>query len=151
RRAVGHLHEEGMTGGVSGSIAMKKRLGLVLVVTAVMAFAPAPLPKPERRGRQPEINLETFQGTWRATDMKYTLGNNATRPDHWSFSHVRIVQDRWTFMFSGKEGNTFYLTIDPSKQPPWLTFYNDSTKNSIFGVALIRRRNGKVEVMYRWG
>jgi hypothetical protein len=130
---------------------MAARLGLLLILSASLAFAPAPLPKRPHRSDPDEITLAAFQGSWRATKMVRTLGNGETTPQGYSWTHARVVGDRWTFMTGSSAGSTLRISFDNTKKPAFVNFYYPVERREIYGVALIRRHEGKVEFMYRWG
>src|SRR5262249_10919147 len=131
---------------------MPHRLILVaLTLCAALAFAPAPLPKPDRGSSRPEITLESFQGLWCASSMVITRGNGRVEPHPYSWSHARVVNDRWTFMTKGREGGTLFISIDATRKPALMNFYHEAEKKEVHGVGLLRRHNGKVQLMYRWG
>jgi len=136
------------------------RLALVaLALSGGVAFAPAPLPRSQRRGPAPEITLQSFQGLWRATGMVRTFGNGEVGPQGYSWTHARVVNDRWTFMsrkpallnLPGSEGNPLFITIDHTRKPALMNFYDTADKRNVSGVGLLRKHNGKVQLMYRWG
>jgi uncharacterized protein (TIGR03067 family) len=129
---------------------MAARLGLLLVLCS-LAFAPAPLPRTPRRPASDEITLASFQGSWRATKMVRTLGDGQTTPQAYGWTHARIVGDRWTFMVGSQEGSTLRISIDNTRKPAFMNFHYPPDRRQVYGVALIRRHQGKVEVMYRWG
>jgi uncharacterized protein (TIGR03067 family) len=132
---------------------MKLRVGLaLLVVTALTAFAPAPFPKSGRRGQQPEITLDTFQGRWRVTKMQSSRANGQHTPYNWNVTHIRVTKDRWEFA-SGNAGGSggLFISIDPAKRPAHLNFYNRAGDKTIYGVGQIRRQGSKIQVIYTWG
>jgi len=131
---------------------MKARLLLALLaLIGPLAFAPAPLPRRDR-GRADEINLTSFQGRWRITKRFTLRGNGKHTPRASSVTHIRIVQNRWTFMTNDSEGSTLEISIDPSRKPALLNFYRlGDREQRIYGVGLIRKRAVGVEVLYHWG
>src|SRR5262245_5543551 len=103
---------------------MTVRLGVaLLLLIGPLAFAPSPLPRRELRGKAEEINLQSFQGSWRITKRLTLHANGRHTPSKSPVTHVRVVQDRWTFMTNGQEGNTLLISIDPTKDPAHLNFY----------------------------
>jgi uncharacterized protein (TIGR03067 family) len=132
---------------------MKIRLGIALfVLLGLTAFAPAPFHKPERRGQPPEITLETFQGRWRVVNMQISHSNGPPTPYPASYTHVRVLRDRWTFMVQHTEGVSQSIAIDHRNKPPFLTFYDwPKRAENVGGVALIRRQGAQVQIAYRWG
>ena len=69
-----------------------------------------------------------------------------------SVTHIRVVEDRWTFMSGAVEGNTLNISIDPTRKPALLNFYKGpGQRERAYGVGLIRRQGDAVEVLYRWG
>src|SRR5262249_17849756 len=99
-------------------VEMKVRLGLaLLVLIGPLAVAPAPLPRRERGSRSDEISLASFQGSWRIT-KRFTLRANGQHvPMVSSVTHIRIVEDRWTFMSNASEGSTLEIAVDPRHKP----------------------------------
>jgi uncharacterized protein (TIGR03067 family) len=132
---------------------MKFRLGLALLAFAALtAFAPAPFPKSARRDPQPEISLKSFQGKWRVTGVYSTRTDGQHIPETHRLTHIRITDDRWTFIPDNYSGARLDIAIDHLKQPAELTFYSVSDpKKNTYGVGLIRRRQNKVEILYYWG
>jgi uncharacterized protein (TIGR03067 family) len=131
---------------------MKLRLGLaLLVLLGLTAFAPAPFPKSGRRGQSDEITLQSFQGSWRVTNMQSSRGNGQHTPYNWNVTHIRVTNNRWEFVSGNAGGNFLTLSIDPARKPAHLNFYNGPTDKNVHGVGLIRRHEGKVQVIYTWG
>jgi uncharacterized protein (TIGR03067 family) len=131
---------------------MKSRLGFVLIVLiGPAAFAPAPFPKTQRRGQSDEITLQSFQGRWRVVRMQLSQSGAPPIPYRSSYTHARVVQDRWTFMVQQTEGVNQTIVIDHNNKPPFLTFYDWPRSSNVSGVALIRRVGHQVQIAYRWG
>jgi hypothetical protein len=133
---------------------MKLRLGFaLLVLLGLTAFAPAPFPKSGRRGQGDEITLQTFQGRWRVVNMQSSRGNGQHTPYAWNVTHIKITNKTWEFL-SGNDaggGSGLIISVDPGKKPAHLNFYNRGSENNVYGVGLIRRHEGKVQVIYTWG
>src|SRR5262249_21144878 len=132
---------------------MKIRLGLaLLLVFGLTAFAPAPFPRSGRRGQTDEITLESFQGRWRVVNMQLSQSGGPPTRYNASYTHVRVIQDRWTFMVQDTEGVNQAIVIDHRNKPPFLTFYDWPKRGeNVSGVALIRRQGAQVQIAYRWG
>jgi uncharacterized protein (TIGR03067 family) len=127
-------------------------LPLAIVALLSPAFAPAPLPKPARRGPPSEITLETFQGKWRVVNMETSRANGQHTKYQWTVTHIGVRGNRWEFMTGNNGFSGRYLTIDHTKRPAHLNFYDDEARRGgIVGVGLIRRHQGKVQVIYTWG
>jgi uncharacterized protein (TIGR03067 family) len=127
-------------------------LPLACVALLSLAFAPAPFPKQERRGQTDEITLDTFQGSWRVTNMQTSQANGQHVPYSWNVTHIRVAKDRWTFMQRDAEVSGTYISIDHTKRPALVNFYSQADqKGVVSGVGLIRRQGPKVQVLYRWG
>ena len=122
---------------------MRLRLGLaLLLLIGPLAFAPAPLPRNARRGPSEEINLTNFQGSWRMTKRLTLHPKGKQSPSASSSTHVRVVDDRWSFMTNEKVGNTLVISIDPTKDPVQLNFYRQGgQKGALFGVGIVRLLN----------
>jgi hypothetical protein len=132
---------------------MKRRLGFaLLVLLGLTAFAPAPFPKSGRRGQEHEITLQSFQGRWRVTNMQSSRANGQHTPYNWNVTHIKITDNSWEFVSgnAGGGGNGLIISIDPSRKPAHLNFYNRGSDN-VYGVGLIRRHEGKLQVIYTWG
>src|SRR5262249_4926144 len=131
---------------------MTRRLGFALLVLfGLTAFAPAPFPKTGRRGQEHEITLQSFQGNWRVTNMQSSRANGQHTPYNWNVTHIRVTKDRWEFVSGNSGGNFLVISIDPAKKPAHLNFYSRPGDKNIYGVGLIRRHEGKVQVIYTWG
>jgi uncharacterized protein (TIGR03067 family) len=132
---------------------MTVRLGFTLLaLLGLTAFAPAPFPQPQRRGQQPEITLKSFQGTWRIREWRAARNDTGYLPGTQSITHVRITEDRWAFLPNNDDGAGLTISIDHTKKPAQLTFYQPSNpKREIHGVGLIRRQGTRVQVLYCWG
>jgi uncharacterized protein (TIGR03067 family) len=131
---------------------MRPRLGLAIVlVFGPLAFAPAPFPKKARPGPEPEISLKSFQGAWRIVRIDETVRGRII-PTRVSVTGVSVKGDRWSFEPANYAGARLDLSIDHTRQPAQLTFHsvNDSQKKA-YGVGLIRRRGGQVQILYAWG
>jgi uncharacterized protein (TIGR03067 family) len=124
-----------------------------LALLGLTAFAPAPLPKRPRASN--DFTLAAFQGTWRFVRDEYSQGDGQYAPSETKgqVSHVRIRGDKWVFLPDNYAGSTLYLSIDHTKKPAVLRFYdrNDPSKTKVYGFGLIRRKGGQVQVLYRWG
>jgi uncharacterized protein (TIGR03067 family) len=121
------------------------------VLLGLTAFAPAPLPRADRRGRS-EITLDTFQGNWRVTNMETSRANGQHTPYQWNVTHILIEKDRWSFVAGNAQVNSLYISVDGSKKPAHLNFYDrQGQKQAISGVGLIRKHGAGVQVLYRWG
>jgi uncharacterized protein (TIGR03067 family) len=131
---------------------MRLRLAVALLVLAgPAAFAPAPFPRSQRRERQPEITLDTFQGRWRVKQMQASHGNGQHSNYDWAVTHIRIRDDRWEFSAGDRIGSEMPISIDASKKPAHLNFYRSTDKLHVRGVGLVRRHGSGVQVIYRWG
>jgi uncharacterized protein (TIGR03067 family) len=131
---------------------MKPRIGLaLLVLIGLTAFAPAPFPKSGRRGQSDEITLQSFQGRWRVTNMQSSRGNGQHVPYNWNVTHIRVTSNRWEFVSGNAGGSFMTISIDPARKPAHLNFYNGPADKNVHGVGLIRRHEGKVQVIYTWG
>jgi uncharacterized protein (TIGR03067 family) len=131
---------------------MNTRLGIVLLaLLGPAAFAPAPFARTQRRGQSEEITLQSFQGRWRVVKMQFSQSGAPPIPYRASFTHVRVLQSRWTFLVQHTEGVSQTIIIDQRNKPPFLTFYDWPNKNKVSGVALIRRVGAQVQIAYRWG
>jgi uncharacterized protein (TIGR03067 family) len=126
----------------------------LLAVAGLTAFAPAPFPRPKRdRGSGDEISLQTVQGTWRVVSMQRTSRDGKHMPHKWAITHIRIRDDKWTFMEANNVENTSYrLKVDGTKQPGLLDYYswmdnNANVKQSVM-VGAIRRKGNMVEILY---
>ena len=122
------------------------------VLLGLTAFAPAPLPRQERRGQSAEITLTTFQGNWRVTNMQTSRANGQHTPYQWNVTHILIEKDRWSFKSSDSTVNSLFISVDSTKKPAQLNFYDRQGPNQpISGVGLIRKHGPGVQVLYRWG
>lgn len=133
---------------------MKRRFGLALLaLIGLTAFAPAPFPRTGRRGQAGEISLRTVQGFWRATSMQVSRAEGQLMPDpeERQYTHVRIIQDRWTFTTGDREGSTLFISINPTNEAVLLNFYKRANKDAVYGVALLSRLGAQVRIAYRWG
>jgi uncharacterized protein (TIGR03067 family) len=137
---------------------MTRRLLIaVIALAALTAFAPAPISRPKReRGSGDEISLQTFQGMWRVVSMQRTSRAGNHPPHKWEVSHIRIRDDRWTFMEANNVESTSYrLKVDGTKQPGQLDFFWTGPGNidttQPFMVGVIRRKGNMVEIIYLRG
>jgi uncharacterized protein (TIGR03067 family) len=131
---------------------MTTRLGLaLLLLIGPLAFAPAPLPRRDRGGQGGAITLASFQGRWRLVKRVTTRADGQHVPTSSPVTHVVITGDRWQFMANDSQVNAFYLSIDPSRTPAHLNFYDQKGGKQLSGVALIRRHGPGVQVLYNWG
>lgn len=133
---------------------MKLRLGLaLLLVIGPMAFAPAPLPRRTRGGEGDVVTLSSFQGNWRLVKRVDVRADGKHVPTQSPVTHIRITQDRWAFMAGNSQVNAFFISVDSSKKPAQLNFYDAQGPNRrVTGVGLLRRMpGGGIQVLYGWG
>jgi uncharacterized protein (TIGR03067 family) len=134
---------------------MKFRSGLALLAFAgLTAFAPAPFPRPERLGHSADITLATFQGDWRIEQLQVSNFRGEYAPlKESSVTHIRITDGRWTYIPSTYQGSKLNISVNHSKTPVRITFYEeaDTEKKRIYGVGLLRREGNRVQVLYCWG
>lgn len=130
-------------------------LAALLAVLTLTAFAPAPLPRAKRERRGGEaISIETFQGHWRVTSMERTSRTGKHTPHNWQITHIRVRDDRWTFMANTTENTSYRLKIDGSKKPGLLDYYWDNANANRPNnqqpamVGIIRRAGNRVEILY---
>lgn len=131
---------------------MVARLAFSLfVLTAVTAFAPAPLPRANReRGGLDEISLAAFQGTWRVVSMERTTGAGQSEPYNWEITHIRVQEDRWTFIQKGDIPNASYRLAIGAEKPASLDFFYPPDKANSPGsmMGIIRRRGDRIDIVY---
>jgi uncharacterized protein (TIGR03067 family) len=124
---------------------------VLLVVTGLTAFAPAPFPRPKRDNDQ-MINLDRFQGTWKVISLETTgVGGRHTRIN-WSITHIRIAQDRWTFLQNRIENTTYQIALDPGQKPCTIDYRwpgNQGGQPAMVGI--IRRKGDRVDIVYLSG
>jgi uncharacterized protein (TIGR03067 family) len=126
----------------------------LLTVCFLTAFAPAPFPRSPRRGGGEEINLQSFQGTWRAVKLEGIEQNGGKREIPWGIAAVRVQDDLWTFLNKGDTENAKYrLDIDGTKKPSTIDFYSDGTPRRNQGgkpsmVGIMRRQGDTVHILY---
>jgi uncharacterized protein (TIGR03067 family) len=132
---------------------MRVRLAVVLLLLAgPAAFAPAPFPKKVRPRAEPEISLKSLQGTWRIVSIHSTRPDGRHIPEPFSIKSVRVAEDRWTFLPDNYNGARLELAIDHTKTPAQFTFYAvGQKKQTPHGVGLVRKRGGRIEILYAWG
>jgi uncharacterized protein (TIGR03067 family) len=129
------------------------RVFSVLVALAALAFAPAPFPKTQRGGERDEITIQTFQGTWRVAGMKRSRRDGNHTPHNWNITHIRVKNDRWTFLENGNSNADYTITITNSQKPAALDFYglNLARQGKPQGSGIIRRKGAVVEIIYTFG
>jgi uncharacterized protein (TIGR03067 family) len=133
---------------------MKARFLALIVLAGSLGFAPAPFPRPASRTKSMEISLAAFQGTWRVANMQTARSNGQHEPYRWEVTHIRIEKDMWTFMTGARPGNSFPIAIDGTKKPAHLNFLargGKGNKDSITGVAIMRRHGSQIQILYTWG
>jgi hypothetical protein len=126
---------------------MRARLLLLLVVlTSAPAFAPAPFPRTPRAARG-DIDLDGFQGTWRAESFETVTGAGRNRHGGWERTRVRVQGDRWTY-YEGDSVNAAYRIRINRGNPSAIEFYQLGEGGALYMSGLIRRRPGRVEVLF---
>lgn len=132
---------------------MTLRLVMVMLTVGVMAFAPAPFPRSRGRADPTEISLRTFQGTWKIVKRQEAGQQGQYYPQSiGTVTHIRIADDLWSFMPDTYPGARLNIAIDSTKRPVQLNFYSPSDpKRSVYGVALMRRQENTIEILYTWG
>lgn len=132
---------------------MPARTALALcALLALVAFAPAPFPRAGRQAKSDAITLSSFQGRWRVVKMQSSRADGQHQPYSWNVTHIRVVQDRWTFMADQSEVSSWGIDVDHAQRPVHLHFYGSpQNKTSLAGVGLMRWHQGQLQVMYTWG
>jgi hypothetical protein len=125
---------------------MRARLVVAVVVLSALAFAPAPFPRTKRED-QAEINLDRFQGLWKAESFETVIENGRKRYGGWEHTQVRVEGDRWTYLEGGKL-NAEYRVRVKGRGPATIDFYQLNDKTEWYMTGLIRRRDGKVEILF---
>jgi len=80
-------------------------------------------------------------------------------PHKWNVTHVRVKDDRWTFLRNETVSNGYAITIDNAKQPAALDFLPDGGGKGLgkvgggggTGKGIIRKKGDVVEVVYLFG
>jgi uncharacterized protein (TIGR03067 family) len=122
----------------------------LVVVLALTAFAPAPFLRKKRDGGP--ISLKGFQGKWRWAKVQDVVKGGVLKDSNSGrVTHVRIAGKRWTFLPDNYPGANLDIAIDTTKSPAQLTFYQPTAPGKVYGVGLIRRQGGSVQVLYTWG
>jgi uncharacterized protein (TIGR03067 family) len=132
----------------------------VVALTALLAltaFAPAPFPRSERRRDRGEINMETFQGTWKVISMEIVRqgGQNQVLND-WGWqtkgtTAVRVKGDRWTYLHDGRDSSSYRVNIDSTKRPAnidWFTSFNKTPNDRPGMLGLIKREGSRLTILY---
>jgi uncharacterized protein (TIGR03067 family) len=121
----------------------------LVVMLALTAFAPAPFL--EKKGHGGPISLKAFQGKWRRAKVQELSAGVLRDINLGTVTHVRITGDRWTFLPDNYPGANLKIAIDATKSPAQVTFYQLAGPGTVYGVGLIRRQGGSVQVLYTWG
>jgi uncharacterized protein (TIGR03067 family) len=133
---------------------------LVLALASLIcltAFAPAPFPRPERRGGGTDIDMKSFQGTWKVISMEIVQGNGQNqRLTDWGWqttgtTGVRVKGDRWTYLNNGRDSSSYRVDIDPTKKPAaidWFTGLNKGANDRPGMLGLIRREGSRLTILY---
>src|SRR5882724_11703030 len=96
---------------------MKTRLLVVLLsLGGLTAFAPAPFPKPGPRTPSDAVTLTTLQGDWKAISFDQ-IGPNGQLSNVLWFQGVRVQKDRWHYLVSGQERQSFRIVVNGSRRP----------------------------------
>lgn len=132
-----------------------RRLAVALIATlGLTAFAPAPLPKPARRDAGEQINLQSFQGTWRSVKLEQIEQGGGKREIPWNIAAVRIQDDLWTFINTGETENAkYWLLIEGTKRPPTIDFYTQragqgNQAGKPYMVGILKRQGDTVYILY---
>jgi uncharacterized protein (TIGR03067 family) len=128
---------------------MKPRTILsLLALLALTAFAPAPFPRP-RRGPGPDVDLARFQGLWKVVSFGTVGPKGLSNDPSWGNTQVRVENDRWTFLEAGQFNTAYRIRIDPRQKPAALDFFLvDDRGNKPVMIGLIRRNQGRIEILY---
>jgi uncharacterized protein (TIGR03067 family) len=130
---------------------MKTRLLLALITLLVLtAFAPAPFPRSKReRETFDEINLKSFQGTWKVISMEVIEQGNVPKRIPWNITHVRVKGDHWSYLVNQAENSNYRMAIDGTRKPASIDWYTDGAQPNRPGmVGLIRRQGDRVRILY---
>lgn len=137
---------------------MSRIILALLALLALTAFAPAPFPKNQRRNGDAALTVDSIQGLWRVTAMRTARPNGQHENYQWTVTHIRVAKDRWNWVYGEQtdpgagttSGSTF--GVDPTKRPAHFHFITQNgAQSSVNGPGLIRRRAGRLEIIYTWG
>jgi uncharacterized protein (TIGR03067 family) len=122
----------------------------VLVLVTTTAFAPAPFAKPDRRGGQDDVTVQTLQGTWRVASMKHSRRDGNHTPHNWNITHIHVENDNWTFMENSSRNASYTITVTNNQKPAALDFHHGAVnrKERAPGQGIIRRKADVVEIIY---
>jgi len=125
---------------------MRARLVVALVVLSALAFAPAPFPRSKRIDRG-AINLDRFQGLWKAESFETVIQGGRQRHTGWERTQVRVEGDRWTYLEGGSLNAAYRIRI-ARNSPAAIEFYSLGDKGDLSMRGLIRRREDRIEILF---
>jgi uncharacterized protein (TIGR03067 family) len=128
-----------------------RRVIVSIAVLGLTAFAPAPFPRTERRDAD-AIDLQRFQGDWKAVSFDEVGPNNQRTAIGLWFKGVRVNGERWSYLSAERnEVQWFRLVLHGDRRPATIDFLRQNdVPGSPYMIGLVRREGRRVTIAYYW-